>query len=177
LRVRFSPPVPRKENTMNSNICKTCGISYDIEETVRVYGDMLWTDIYCSPQCYTKALTKKQDEQKIIYLVIRHMGEWDDYTTTALAAFKDEAKAKTYCINCNEEVKRIRKEMKILETEYEDIFIIGEREETDEEIEAHGKKSLEFSKKQIEIYDSHLYDTGIQTNRGLDYQFTEIKLY
>jgi len=170
------------------------GKEYDLKETIRSFVcrrkacDMVWTSIYCSAQCYTKAIMDKpsgfvEDPMatplpNVVYLVIRHMGEWDDYTTTALAAFKDEAKAKTYCDSCNAEVERIKKEMKILETEYADIFILPEREETEEEIDKHGKRSMEFANKQIKIYDTHLHDNNeINTDIGLNYQYTEIKLY
>ena len=34
--------------------CKICGKKYDINETIRVYGDMWWAGQYCSAQCYTK---------------------------------------------------------------------------------------------------------------------------
>ena len=44
--------------------CINCGKEYDPEETARVFGDMLWTEIYCSAQCYTEAQTDRELEDR-----------------------------------------------------------------------------------------------------------------
>ena len=34
--------------------CNLCLTMYDIKELQRSVGDADWTNLYCSPQCYTK---------------------------------------------------------------------------------------------------------------------------
>jgi hypothetical protein len=50
------------------NTCKYCNNEYSRSETIRIFGDMWWTGIYCSAQCMTKALMEKEarenDDQK-----------------------------------------------------------------------------------------------------------------
>lgn len=35
------------------NTCKNCEKKYSRSEVIRTSGDVWWTAIYCSPQCYT----------------------------------------------------------------------------------------------------------------------------
>lgn len=57
-----------------------------------------------------------------IYLVIRHAGDFDDYETTALKAFKKEGTAKRMCKLSNEEAQRILGEIKALEEVHKELF-------------------------------------------------------
>jgi hypothetical protein len=41
-------------------VCETCKQEYDIQETKRVFGDMMWILHYCSAQCFTKAMTEEK---------------------------------------------------------------------------------------------------------------------
>lgn len=43
------------------NKCKYCDKEYSRSETIRVYGDMWWTSLYCCAQCYTKAYVAKKE--------------------------------------------------------------------------------------------------------------------
>lgn len=48
---------------MGLNICKNCGKEYSRSEVIRKYGDVWWTPIYCSPQCYTITVAKNGKEK------------------------------------------------------------------------------------------------------------------
>ena len=111
-----------------------------------------------------------------VYVIIRHMGEWDDYNTDPLIAFTDAEEANSYCEKCNEEVSRIKKELQELKSEYQDVLIIPDHEETEEEIEAHGIRAMEYTEKQMKILKTHLYDEHITDEDGLNYQVAELKL-
>ena len=52
-------------------ICEQCQKVYDPKETKRVFGDVWWASIYCSAQCYTKAMDiskerMAKDEHKVV---------------------------------------------------------------------------------------------------------------
>jgi hypothetical protein len=56
-----------KEMKKDSTIykCKECGVKYDINETIRVYGDMHWVGRFCSALCVTKATCQEaKDDTK-----------------------------------------------------------------------------------------------------------------
>jgi hypothetical protein len=104
------------------------------------------------------------------------MGEYDDYNTDPLIAFTDAEEAKSYCEKCNEEVKRIKWDLDELKSEYQDVLIIPDHEETEEEIEAHGLRAMEYAEKQVKILKTHLYDEDILNEDGLNYQVAELEL-
>ena len=99
------------------------------------------------------------------------------YSQTPINAFKASKEAEEFVSLCNEEAKRIQTELRILEKEYDDVFIFPDREETEEEIEIHGNRSLELGEKMVKIDKSHKYDSGISDHRSLRYEVKEIDLY
>lgn len=182
------------------NICrrKACGIEYDVKETIRSFGDMVWTGLYCSAQCYTKALMEKPfglvgsepvPIPNVIYLVIRHQGQHDDYRSDPVKAFKDEEKAKEFISLCNEEAKRIREEIQAWKDIHADLFKlpefveISEDEDEDEyfdkidkQFENEHKDGVLFFEKVIEIYNTHKYDSDITDHDDLHYNYIELEL-
>ena len=43
--------------------CKVCTEDYDFNEVKRQYGEVWWETTYCSAQCYTADMVKKNDEK------------------------------------------------------------------------------------------------------------------
>ena len=107
-------------------ICRKCRKEYDVKETIRSYGDMVWTSLYCTAQCYTKAIMENPKALNIIYLVIRHQGNHDDYRSDPVKAFKDEEKAKEFAHLCKQEADRIINEILIWKDAHADLFKLPE---------------------------------------------------
>lgn len=54
--------------TDNQNTCQCCGKEYSRSETIRIFGDVWWTPLYCSAQCYTKRAQEKIANKKPEFL-------------------------------------------------------------------------------------------------------------
>lgn len=165
---------------MEKHICKVCEKEYSRSETIRIYGDMWWTPLYCSAQCYTKAVMMEKGVKDFIYLVIRHSGDYDDYETNPIKAFQKEEKAKEFCDLCNEEAKRILDEIATLEKVHKELFDLPEEEDlmTEEELDEHGKKAQDHWCQVGDICKSHKYDEleNMISWTALNYQYTPIEL-
>lgn len=54
--------------------CQRCNKEYSVKDLRRSVGDALWTSLYCSPQCYTKA-ANKMEKPKTYYVAVKPSGE------------------------------------------------------------------------------------------------------
>jgi hypothetical protein len=45
-------------------MCQMCERQYDVNETIRVFGDMNWVNKFCTAQCMTKKVLEGFDEKK-----------------------------------------------------------------------------------------------------------------
>jgi hypothetical protein len=186
-----------ERNNMNMSICRfnACGKEYDIDETIRSFGDMVWTSIYCSAQCYTKAITQGQKITtsitlpNVIYLVIRHQGQHDDYRADPIKAFKDKKMAEDIASLCKKEADRIIDEILIWKDAHADLFKLpeygevpeGEDEEAyydklDEQISKEHKDGIRFFEKIVELYKTHKYDPDMNEHDDIDYTVMELEI-
>lgn len=93
----------------------------------------------------------------IIHLVIRHQGQYDDYRSDPIKAFKNEEKAKEFAHLCKQEADRIIDEI-----------LVSERE--------HNKDGVCFFEKITELYMTHKYDPDMNDYDNIDYTVAELEL-